>query len=379
MLFVFWIILVIIGLVPAKLSNLQITDNCEISFDTIYSIIVVLFFTLITYLGTKAPDYRLYKLAFDGVNSGAQFTQSGSGLIFDLVNRLCGTYFHMNFRVFKTAVIFFVFLIYFIFAHKFTKCLRYFFALLLMYPGLLLVVQFRYAFATSLFLLSILFRIKSGKFNYLISLIFLLLASQIHSSMYFFVIIVFVDFVWKHWKFIWIHRLEIVIFLALTLVILKGPLIKLMSMFVSTLRAQRYLVNVETGKAGLVIYILSFIVNYLISVGLLYRLFEFTNLKIEQKNLIKYENILRLLTFFSIVLVMQTPDFLRISRTVYLLSFVTFSIFEEQNFKYITVPLSKYYEFDLNVSLFYPVYIFATGFIYIFCFTPKIVISLLGA
>lgn len=299
---------------------------------------VCIFMLLLSFMATDAPDYLNYENVYNHIAAGYFYTDTGTGwyylcLIFSKIG--------MSFRVFKTLIIFLSFIFLSISLKKNVKSdnRNNFWMLYLIFPLLLDCIQFRFLLAVSILLFSYQFW-NSYKFkDILLSILFILIASSIHSTCYFFLLIyLLLSLIPKNVKFSNVFVIYFSIILSIVIFINKSFIIHFLELFVNQERVERYLLSGTS--AGLLNIFINFILM-LIS----YKVVSYIAHKkpSDEINFVKKMNVL---SFLLLPLMIYDTNFIRLFRVIWILDIFVY-LNNNQDNKYIHL-----FRFKINYTNF---------------------------
>lgn len=370
MLYFVWLILVISGLVLKKKS--YTIGRFKFYSDDIWGVLSVAFIVYIAYQGIERPDYANYNLAYDSLVSDAQVTTL-SGTLYDGLCRFVGNYFALEFRAFQAILILISFFIAWRIVKRYTANTGLVFSLILIYPLFLQIVQFRNTFSTAFLWVALEFYIRDKKRDKILFLLLLIISASLHSVNYYFFLLCLFWFgkgIKKYYK-------KLILLAVVALFLLRAPLIILMKQFVSAVRYTHYLTEIQTGILGFCIYTVAYIINLKIAEGeykyasINPHVFDLKELKLLKAN---YQ--LRLLALLSLPLVALTPDFLRISREIYLYSYICAALFLEGGVQTVKLRFNKY---AVSINLLWFTIIYAVlHWLFVVYSTPRVFVKVLG-
>lgn len=360
-----YLILILLGLGINKKRGLQVTPNRAVYINDIVSLLIVLFLVYLSYVKTNVADYSIYKISYNGLISGSS-SSTGSGAFYDNFAIFCGRFLKLDFQTFKTILIAFTFLTYYWFAKKNTQLTNWVWGLLLIYPALILIIQFRFAFATAFLMIAVEEYVNNHK---ILCIIFLIISGMIHTTMLAFFAIILVMLLYKLSPK---HNLFLVLFLTLVLLIFRNFSFVLISKYVDLFRADNYLLNQTTGLLGFILYLIVFIVNFKISEGIY--LFDLSNINYRIKRIVYF---VTLFNFWTIPFVLITPDFMRYVRITFIMIYVVVATLINVSSNKITILILNH-RVMFNIKNIIVVYTLIVGCFFWYMY-PQVVSELLGA
>lgn len=365
MYYAIYLILILLGLGISRKKGLQLTSNKVLYFNDIVSLLIVAFLIYLAYVKINIADYSIYEISYNGLVSGVS-SSTGSGVFYDSLAIFCGRFLNLNFQIFKTILVAFTFLTYYWFAKKNTQITNWVMGLLLIYPALILIVQFRFAFATAFLLIAIEAYINDHK---LLCMVFLIISGEIHTTMLAFFAVILVMLLFKLNSR---HILFLVLILTLVLLVAKNFSFAFISRYVDSFRANYYLLNGTTGILGSILYVIMFITNFKISEGIF--LFDSSNINYRIKKIVYF---ITLFNFWIIPFVFITPDFMRYVRITLILIYVLSSALINVNVNKITISVFNH-RIIFNIKSIITLYTLILGCISWYMY-PQIVNELIGA
>ncbi len=364
MYYAIYLILILLGLGISRKKGLQLTSNKVLYFNDIVSLLIVVFLIYLSYVKTNIADYSIYEISYNGLISGAS-SLTGSGVFYDSLAIFCGRFLNLNFQTFKTILIAFTFLTYYWFAKKNTHITNWVMGLLLIYPALILIVQFRFAFATAFLLIAVEAYITDHD---LLCVIFLIISGEIHTTMIAFFAVILVMLLFKLDSR---HILFLVLLLTLVLLFSRNLSFSFISRYIDSYRATYYLLNRTTGILGSILYVIMFIINFKISEGIF--LFDSSHTNYRIKKIIYF---ITLFNFWIIPFVFITPDFMRYVRITLILIYVLSAALINVNVNKITISVFNH-RVMFNIKSVITLYTLILGCIFWYMY-PQIVSELIG-
>lgn len=297
---------------------------------------VCIFMLLLSFMATDAPDYLNYESIYNYIAAGHFYTDAGIGwyylcLVFSKIG--------VSFRIFKTLMVFLSFVLLSVSLNKNVKSNKKnnFWMLYLIFPLLLDCIQFRFLLAVSILLFSYQFWNSSKFKDVLLSILFILIASSIHSTCYFFLLIyIFLRLISKNTKFSNIFVIYFSIILSTIIFINKSFIVPFLGLFVNQARVERYLLS-GTG-AGLLNIFINFILM-LIS----YKIVSYIAYK-KPNNEVNFVKKINVLSFLLLPLMIYDANFIRLFRVIWILDIFVY-LNNNQDNKYIHL-----FKFKLNYT-----------------------------
>lgn len=353
--FIFFVLLILIGMFIKKAKW--------------FEIIVILFLGAITYFGNNVADFENYQQAYNYILAGNSYLDLGIGWFW-----LCkiGSILGLSYLEFKTILIVISTLIinktikYFARDDKYTT---FFWAVYLIFPALLDCIQIRFFVAETIVLYSLRFLISDKKRDIFKYIIFVLIASTIHSSMLIYLIFLIYKVLGKYEnKYIIIISIVMLMFFAF-----KEQVIKICSIFINAERIQRYFYSTDIlGIKGLISYIFTILIFYYLTNIMIKKIRDDKN--VEEKDLIFFRFIAKLNILISIVLVFSIfdPNFFRLQRIMWILMYICVLILLNNNIRYI-----NFLGIRMPVKLLFTLLALIGNMIFITLTTPTVIQNLL--
>ena len=243
---------------------------------------------------------------------------------------------------------------------------NYFLAISLIFPFLIQFIQFRFFLATSIIVFNYKnLSVKNVKKIFL-SIFSLTIASLIHSSYFFFLIIyliLLINPLRKHIKI----ALVVIFTLTVCLILYKNVLIELVSHFINVVRINRYF-TVKNEKSNILYMFLSFIAIYINykPLSLIIKNGKINNISDENaKNAILTVNKLSLLSVLLIPLMTFDVNFIRVLQLPIILSNISLLICKTNQINDFTLFRKKIKIWDA---------LFLNSIFYFIIFIPKLLV-----
>lgn len=299
-----------------------------IIFNIKYWYIPVIFFLVyLTYRSTLIPDYANYNALYNFIANGNRDLDGAWGWywVCYFASKLKLTYSGLR------AIIMLVGCIMILLTFRYFKISnRYSFvwSLFLLYPALLEIVQIRFFLAESIVFISFIFLSKDNIKGKVISILLIIAASQVHSSMYLFLL--FVIFM-SYSNVIMKHTNTVIFFVLIVAFAARGLIAKIIAMFVNGQRQDRYVTNGQAlGPFGIVATITTVVVFYLLMKEIVKRT-SVNEIGTRHFALIKLTYILSIFSFILIPLSTFDPNYFRLQRLMWLSMFNVVAILINSN------------------------------------------------
>ncbi|HIS19210.1 MAG TPA: EpsG family protein [Candidatus Coprovivens excrementavium] len=277
---------------------------------------VIVFLVYLTYRSTLIPDYDNYNAMYNFIANGNQDTNGGWGWywICYYASKLRLTYSGLRAIIMLVGCIMILLTFrYFKISNKYS----FIWSLFLVYPALLEIVQIRFFLAESIVFLSFIFLSKDNTNikNKIISILLIIAASQVHSSMYLFLLFV----IFMSYSNVIIKHTNIAIFFTLIVTFAaRGLIAKVITMFVNDQRQDRYVTNGQAlGPFGIVATVTTVVVFYFLMKGIIKRT-SVNEVGTRNFALIKLTYILSVFSFILIPLSTFDPNYFRLQRLMWL-------------------------------------------------------------
>lgn len=287
----------------------------------------IVFLVYLTYHATLIPDYANYNAMFNFIANGNRDLNGGWGWYW-----VC--YYASKFGLTYSglrAIIMLVGCLAILFTFRYFKInnkYSFIWSLFLLYPALLEIVQIRFFLAETIVFLAFIFLSKNDVKSKIVSVILILAASQVHSSMYLFLIFA----VFTYFYTAIAKHANIVIFLILVIAFVMRSLIaKVITVFVNDQRLDRYVTNGQSlGPFGIISTVTTVLVFYILMKEILNRA-SIEKFGARNFALIKLVYILSILSFILIPLSTFDPNYFRLQRLMWLPMFNVVAILISNN------------------------------------------------
>ncbi|WP_281164544.1 EpsG family protein [Liquorilactobacillus sicerae] len=280
-----------------------------------------IFLSILTSSSTNVPDFLSYYSIYYNIKKDFYY-ETGSGWYYlCLMGRSLG----IGYAQFKGILVFIsLVLIYVTLLYFYKKDNNFIWSLYLLYPALIDCIQIRFFIAAAIGIFAIIFLSKDNLKGYLMFIVLIAFAGTIHSSVLFFILLLFVNIVDKLSK----SKLFIIILVVVSATIYFSTIgEKILESAISifaNMRQQSYLVsNNNMSTIEFMVYFIIIISFVLFSMYMKLNFFKL-NPNMYSK---KLDRLFSIIFFFNIMTLLLLPmlkfssDFIRIQRPVWILMY----------------------------------------------------------
>lgn len=293
---------------------------CLKRLNRIFSFGIIILISFICY-GVRDRDFEQYQIVYDFIKEGNQYTDLG--IVWALMCR-AASLMGLDYATFKLIVIIISLIIIYkaISSFLYSKSgIPFFWSCFLVFPLFLDLVQVRFFFAESILLQGFHFLLKKDKKSTLKFILFVLFASSIHSSLFFFLTLLFIPYIHKFKKKMpfFISLLCIISFYAPSIAV------NLAAKFININRIERYFFSSDrTGFLGITTAILTLSFFHFIAK-------KIRDAEVVEKNFGDFLYKSNLLMWFLLPIVFFDPNIFRIQRPMWLMLYAGVILFTQQS------------------------------------------------
>lgn len=286
-----------------------------------FDVLVIAYLTYLSYTVRDIPDFNIYKLAYNYISSGNYYTDLGVGWYY-----IChiGASLGADYATVKAAVALVSLLLIRSAINSFSISKNYTglcWALYLIYPALLDIVQIRFLLAEAISIFALRFLLSEKRGSDIWYIVLIGIAFLVHSSSIFYLVFLFRDTLGARKGLVWlITGIETVIIVAGGSIV-----INVASVFVNDGRIDRYFHSSESlGVFGALAYIFTLVVFQLLTE----KIAETVQVRGADSSIVRLSLFVRnlaRLSWFILPLTFFDTNFFRLQRPMWLLLFVEVS------------------------------------------------------
>lgn len=284
-----------------------------------YNFLIIIFIATITYLGENVADLENYQRAYNHIANGNFYNDLGIGWYYlcQFSAKLNLTYIQFKTILVVISIILINNSISFFMQSKYNKPIIW--VSYLIFPLLLDCIQIRFFIAEAIVLFAMRYLISNKKIDIIKYILFVLMASTIHSSVLIYLIFLLYKVLGRYEsKYIAIMAVIMILFL-----VFKQNIIKLCSLFINEQRINRYFYSTDAlGIKGIIIYVCIILVFCYISKMILKKV-KSIDLNNEQIKFYEFNNKLNILISIVLVFSIFDPNFFRLQRIMWVLLYIS--------------------------------------------------------
>jgi hypothetical protein len=293
---------------------------CLKRLNVLFSIGIIILISFICY-GVKDRDFEQYQIVYDYIKEGNQYTDLG--IAWAQMCKAAG-WMGLDYASFKLIVIIISLVIIYKAINSFLYSksgIPFFWSCFLIFPLFLDLVQVRFFFAESILLFGFQYLLKNNKTGKWKFILLVLLASSIHSSIFFFLIFILIPYVDKFKK----KMPFLVSILCIISFYAPSIAVSLATKFINVNRIERYFFSSDrTGFLGIITAILTLYCFLFITK-------KIRDSEIIDKNFGDFLYKSNLLMWFLLPIVFFDPNIFRIQRPMWLMLYIEAISFTQQS------------------------------------------------
>lgn len=301
----------------------------------LYVLVTILALGWLTLVSINVADFEAYEHVYNYIGAGNLYLNTGYG--WWILCRI-GNILQLNYAQFKFIILVVGLVLIWSTIWHFKLNDNLIMSTYIIYPAITDLIQIRFFLAISIVIFFLRFLIKNSSWNYMIYIIGVVLAAQIHTSAYFYLVFVFCFYMVKHFKSTFIFTTLFLLFFLVK----KNLVISLIS-HIGTEQESSFYLNSQYYASfnDTILFIFTTILFFLLSIYM-YKSYisKKTTFNVKDNSMVSIDiNFLKFLigaNYISIFIVLLSTfafTFLRLQKPLWILNYMGLAIFSHRNIR----------------------------------------------